>query len=471
MLVCLDRGDWLKENEWNLAVGLLLVTRVVSVVGSNARPHFSSLLASRDSCASRVLCLPTDHDLYLGVGLKVEEPSWVVVVTSARCDYQVGVTDLERRGQHAGAGLPGLAADCRELEYWHTGGVPPGLAKGYRENGAMHHVHSLEGEVARHAVHTRAFRCRPAAQDACHLRLGTILVLPPHASTFVKGEILKLRKLALPLVALSFVLVAACSANGNAASEKPTSTSMQHSDKSGGMTAAEMADMGHTSSAGDRGFSKLGNGKREHRSMTLAVSKADRRILARQMVLARETALKYPTVADAEAGGLRRAGPFTPGLGAHYLNLGNVGGAPDGVMTDEWIARPLAWIYDGTHPDSRIAGLFYSSSVKIPKGFAGPNDMWHAHKNVCLVYGPDGIDTPLGADRGATSEECNKIGGQLIRATQKLVHVWVVPGYESPEGVFSHLSSAITCDDGSYRTIKDVTKVGKRTTLCVDGTE
>lgn len=246
---------------------------------------------------------------------------------------------------------------------------------------------------------------------------------------------------------------------------------MQHSDKSGGMTAAEMADMGHTSSAGDRGFSKLANGKPEHRSMTLAVSKEDRRTLAHQMELARQVALKYPTVADAEAGGLRRAGPFSPGLGAHYLNLGNVGGPPDGVMTDEWIARPLAWIYDGTHPDSRIAGLFYSSSVKVPKGFAGPNDMWHAHKNVCLVNGPNGIDTPLGADRGATSEECNKIGGRLIKATQKLVHVWVVPGFESPEGVFSHLSSAITCDDGSYRTIKDVTKVGKSTTLCVDGTE
>lgn len=75
----------------------------------------------------------------------------MAVVTSARCDYQIGVTDLKWGGQHAGAGLTGLAADCRKLEYRHTGGVPPGLSKGYRENGAMHHVHGLEGEVARHA--------------------------------------------------------------------------------------------------------------------------------------------------------------------------------------------------------------------------------------------------------------------------------------------------------------------------------
>lgn len=246
---------------------------------------------------------------------------------------------------------------------------------------------------------------------------------------------------------------------------------MQHSDKSAGMTAAEMAGMGHASSNGDRGFSKLANGKPEHRSMTLAVSKQDRRTLARQMELARQVALKYPTVADALVGGLRRAGPYSPGLGAHYINIGNAGGPPDGVLTDEWIGRPLAWIYDGTHPDSRVIGLFYASSSTTPEGFAGPNDMWHAHKNVCVVYGADGIDAPLGADHDATEAQCQRVGGQLIKATQKLLHVWAVPGYESPEGVFSHLSSAITCDDGSYLTIKDVTKVGKRTTLCADGTE
>ncbi len=313
--------------------------------------------------------------------------------------------------------------------------------------------------------------------DACRLRRAfatldcVTVVLPLQAQTFEKGGILELRKLVIPLLAASFVFAAACSANGNAESKETTSTSKQNADRSGGMSAAEMADMGHASSEGDRGFSKLANGEPEHQTMTLPISKADRRTLARQMVLARETALRYPTVADAEAGGLRRAGPFTPGLGAHYINSANYSGSPDGVLTDEWIGRPLAWIYDGTHPDSHIAGLFYASLKTTPEGFAGPNDMWHVHKNVCLVYGPDGIDTPLGADHGATAEECQKVSGQLMQVTQRLLHVWVVPGYESPEGVFSHLSSAITCDDGSYRTIEDVTKVGKRTTTCADGSE
>ena len=86
----------------------------------------------------------------------------MAVVTSARCDYQIGFTDLKWGGQHTGAGLTGLAADCRELEYRHARCVPPGLAKGHREQGAVHGVHGLEGEVARHAVHPRTFRW-----DAC----------------------------------------------------------------------------------------------------------------------------------------------------------------------------------------------------------------------------------------------------------------------------------------------------------------
>ena len=54
---------------------------------------------------------------------------------------------------------------------------------------------------------------------------------------------------------------------------------------------------------GDRGFSKLENGMEHGHAFTQPVSDADRATLARQMVLARETALRYPTVAAAEAAG------------------------------------------------------------------------------------------------------------------------------------------------------------------------
>ena len=239
-----------------------------------------------------------------------------------------------------------------------------------------------------------------------------------------------------------------------------------------GMDASEhdMAAMDET--VDDRGFSKLANGEEHGHAFTQAISKEDRVELARHLVLARETALKYPTVADAEAAGLHRAGPFSPGLGAHYINYAGALGNTDGAMSDDDIRAPLAWIYDGTHPDSHVAGLFYMTGQENPEGFAGPNDIWHVHHDICIKTGANGVvDSPLGADHDATKEQCDAVGGNLLEQTQYLSHVWVVPGYESPEGVFSHLSSTVTCDDGTYETIPDVTKVGTATTICKDGTE
>ncbi len=275
------------------------------------------------------------------------------------------------------------------------------------------------------------------------------------------------------LLAVLAVSVAACSsdtkqadsASGGGAKKTSTKT---HTD---GMTAAEMTAMGHDdATVDDRGFSKLENGMEHGNAFPLAISKADRPELARQLTLAREVALQYPTVADAEQAGLRRAGPYAPGLGAHYINYANAGGDADGVMSDDDIRRPIAWIYDGTHPDSHVSGLFYSRSMQDGIGLAGPNDTWHVHNDVCIVQGANGIDTPLGADHSTTKAECDAIKGSLLKQTGYLLHVWVVPGYESPEGVFSHLSSAATCDDGSYNIIP-AASIGTKTTVCVDGTE
>ena len=284
------------------------------------------------------------------------------------------------------------------------------------------------------------------------------------------------RRIWIMLAAALVVSAAACSSDtkqadsaGGESAKKATHTHTKT--HSGGMTAAEMAAMG-TSSAGvdDRGFSKLENGMEHGHAFPQAISKTDRTELARQLVLAREVALQYPTVADAERAGLHRAGPFAPGLGAHYINYANAGGDADGVMSDEDIRKPIAWIYDGTHPDSHVSGLFYTRGMQDATGFAGPNDTWHVHRDICIVQGANGIDTPLGADHSTTKAECDAIKGSLLKQTGYLLHVWVVPGYESPQGVFSHLSSTVTCDDGSYNIIPAAT-IGTKTTVCVDGTE
>ena len=88
------------------------------------------------------------------------------------------------------------------------------------------------------------------------------------------------------------------------------------------------------------------------------------------------------------------------------------------------------------------------------------------------MYKPDGsIDTPFGADTTVSKALCDTVpGGVLDKQTPYMLHVWVVPGYESPEGVFSHLNEAITCRDGSYHVI-NLKDIGSKSSVCVDGGE
>src|SRR4029079_15745351 len=107
-------------------------------------------------------------------------------------------------------------------------------------------------------------------------------------------------------------------------------------------------------------------------------------LLAYQLVAARGAALQYPTVADATKAGMIIAGGFAPGSGAHYINyryaLSDVNA--DGTVN---AAHPGTLIYDGTSPTSRVIGVMYTAlgTPTPPQGFAGLNDHWHRHANVC----------------------------------------------------------------------------------------
>jgi hypothetical protein len=184
-----------------------------------------------------------------------------------------------------------------------------------------------------------------------------------------------------------------------------------------------------------------------------ALDPATRAKLAAQLTLAREVALKYPTVADALKAHMYLAGGFAPGAGAHYMWMDGVakGILPDGEINPLY---PASFIYDGTSPTSRIAGLMYISLLaNPPDGFAGPNDHWHRHFNLCVQYGPGGITTPFPADADITRAQCTAIpGAMFMQRTVWMLHTWVVPGYESPDGVFSHANPDLRCLDGTYDT-------------------
>lgn len=175
---------------------------------------------------------------------------------------------------------------------------------------------------------------------------------------------------------------------------------------------------------------------------------ATRSTLKNQLTQAREVALRYPTVADATAAGYRVAGGFAPGSGAHYIGGGGGFGLSGAGAFDP--SRPMALIYDGTSPTSQITGLMYYAMGQAPDGFAGPNDHWHRHSNVCVKYGPTGIDVPFPADADVTAKQCAAVQGNLMKVTGWMVHAWVVPSWESPQGVFSHDNPDVRCADGTY---------------------
>jgi hypothetical protein len=179
---------------------------------------------------------------------------------------------------------------------------------------------------------------------------------------------------------------------------------------------------------------------------------ATRTQLAAQLVVARSAAEQYPTVASARGAGMLQAGEFDPQLGAHYIALGNLGRElrPDGSVDAQY---PVGYIYDGVSPTSKIVGLMYVSikDGAAPAGFAGPNDHWHRHRNLCIQYGPNGkITVPFAPDRDVTRAQCDAVHGDFMPRTVWMVHAWVVPSWESPKGVFSHANPDLRCADGTY---------------------
>jgi hypothetical protein len=186
-----------------------------------------------------------------------------------------------------------------------------------------------------------------------------------------------------------------------------------------------------------------------------ALTPAQRKTLAAQLVVARGVAMAYPTVGDATKAGYILAGKFTPGAGAHYISIAGSAAGYLGHKPKVDAAHPLALIYDGTAPTSSIVGLMYGSFTSTPPaGFAGPNDHWHRHRNLCIVFHNGSIGIPFPPDSDVGKSQCDVLHGMFMRETLWMVHTWVVPGWESPQGVFSHANIDLHCGDGTDHTDK-----------------
>jgi len=150
--------------------------------------------------------------------------------------------------------------------------------------------------------------------------------------------------------------------------------------------------------------------------------------LGQELAVARETALRFPTAADAQAAGYTRATPYVPRIGAHWLKAGLLGNGFDP-------AEPEMLLYDGNGLDAKIIGLSYlalTDPETPPEGFVGPNDPWHPHIGLCVA------GTRVLAAVDTSEADCRARGGRKSALDNLwMSHAWVVPGWESPWGTFS----------------------------------
>jgi hypothetical protein len=195
----------------------------------------------------------------------------------------------------------------------------------------------------------------------------------------------------------------------------------------GGHTDAVIKADG-TSACEQAGVANAGNSGHGHRGPVpfQPLDTPTRETLATQVAASNAFVATHPTVADAQADGYVRVTPYVPCIAAHYIKV-------SALMNPFDPGQPEIALYDGTNPDSKIVGLSYLQfNSSPPEGFAGPNDPWHVHEQLCL--GAGGV---LG-DENTTEQECADRGGHMTKLGNLwMTHMWNVPGWESRWGLFS----------------------------------
>lgn len=163
--------------------------------------------------------------------------------------------------------------------------------------------------------------------------------------------------------------------------------------------------------------------------------------------LAADFAAGYPTVASIQAAGWVQATPYTPaeggqgGQGVHFVDPNRV--APPSAQFNP--RRPNYLMYNGTAPTANLVGMMFlvdtggdSTTTTPPAGFAGANDHWHNHGQLC--YKANSYPFVLGeiGHSGLTATYCRQVllgvvtgpngdPGAPDFSSQWMVHVWLPP--------------------------------------------
>jgi len=211
-----------------------------------------------------------------------------------------------------------------------------------------------------------------------------------------------------------------------AAGEQPHDDGEAHAE--GATNVAVTAD--GTSACEQAGVANEGNSGHGHRGPVpfTPLTPEERPVYLEQVAASNAVVAANPTVAAAEANGWKRITPYVPCIAAHYLKAGAFGNGFDP-------AEPEILLFDGTEPTSKIVGLSYlqfGEEGVEPEGFAGKNDPWHVHSQLCI--GGGGV---LG-DESTTEAECEERGGTVRKLGNLwMTHMWNAPGWDSRWGLFS----------------------------------
>lgn len=96
-------------------------------------------------------------------------------------------------------------------------------------------------------------------------------------------------------------------------------------------------------------------------------------------------------------------------------------------------AKPEMLLAASDDPDSPIVALVYwVEGERPPEGFAGGSDVWHHHPGACRFKG-----VVNGDGGGGDPQQCRAGGGEVVSEGGWMIHAWLLPGFENPDGRFA----------------------------------
>jgi hypothetical protein len=161
---------------------------------------------------------------------------------------------------------------------------------------------------------------------------------------------------------------------------------------------------------------------------TVPLNAFDQRTFDEQWAVAVDGVRTLDTHEEATATGYVRASVQAAGVGVHWVNWTLIDAPFDP-------ARPAMLLFDERNGRADLVGFSYWIRAAEPDGFAGPNDVWHRHTNLCIVNG--------WVDREMTASEDVCAGDVLAGGDLWMLHAWVVPGWPNRWGRFASLNPAL----------------------------